>query len=76
MRLSKQDREGIIYALGDALDRIGVTVMALSVMGGWFSEAFNATKALIGVTIGLISLVAGISAKLWIDKEKRESKKS
>lgn len=73
MKLTKRDREGIIYSMGDALDRIGVTVMALSVMGGWFSEAFTATKALIGMTIGLISLVAGVSAKLWIDKEKRET---
>lgn len=75
MKFDRADWQSLMHALGDALDRIGVTIMALSVIGGWFSEAFTAPKALIGMSIGLFSLLLGFYAKLRIEKDRKEVRK-
>lgn len=74
IRIDRQSKERFLYGLGDALDRVGATVLALSLMGGWFSETFTAAKALIGMGIGLLSLLLGIYAKISITKDNQEAK--
>lgn len=57
----------LIRALADALDRIGATIVALCIMGGWFIEQIDKPAARLGVALGLALLLVGAYTKCRID---------
>lgn len=61
----------LIRGFADAADRIGATIVALSIMGGWLLREMHWTIAAIGVLMGLGLVVMGVYTKTRIDKEGR-----
>lgn len=59
----------IAYGLADALDRVGATLATLCLLGGWFTEQFTWTRALLGIAFGIIFVLLGVYVKGKIEKE-------
>lgn len=55
--------------LADALDRVGATVVALSLIGTWFTEQITLLAGVVGVISGTLTVALGVYTKVMIDEE-------
>ncbi len=53
----------IVYGLADALDRVGATLIALSIMGAWFTDQINPPAGVFGLLAGIVTVLLGVYTK-------------
>lgn len=56
-----------IKGLADALDRIGSTIAALSVMGAWFTDQIGVSAGIVGLAAGGATIALSVYTKVIID---------
>lgn len=59
----------MVRGLADALDRVGATVVALSLIGTWFTEQITLLTGIVGIIAGTVTVVLGVYTKALIDED-------
>mgnify|MGYP003631760607 CR=1 FL=1 len=64
----------IVRGIADALDRVGVTLVALCIIGTWFTEQISGVAGVVGFLLGGATIVLGVYNKAKIDTAEEEKK--
>jgi len=62
----------IARGLADALDRVGATVVALSLIGTWFTDQITLLAGIVGVVAGTATVVLAVYNKVKIDTDVKD----
>ena len=57
----------VARGMADALDRIGATVVALSLIGTFFTEQISYTAGTVGVIAGVVTVLLCVYSKAKLD---------
>lgn len=71
--MQKTMKQQIARGVADALDRLGVTVVALSLIGTWFTDQITVMAGIMGVFFGSGTVLLAIYNKVRIDMEKERT---
>lgn len=71
--MQKTTKQQIARGVADALDRLGVTVVALSLIGTWFTDQITVTAGIMGVFFGSGTVLLAVYNKVRIDMEKERT---
>ena len=71
--MQKTIEQQVARGVADALDRLGVTVVALSVIGTWFTDQITVTAGIVGVFAGSGTVLLAVYNKVSIDAEEEET---
>lgn len=59
--------------IADALDRLGVTLIALSIIGAFFTSQMTLLAGFVGVLVGSATTVFGVYNKIKTDSKEGKS---
>ncbi|WP_427047316.1 hypothetical protein [Halomonas casei] len=62
-------RMTVARGMADALDRIGATVVALSLIGTLFTEQISYTAGTVGVVVGVVTVLFCVYSKAKLDAD-------
>lgn len=74
MQRSIYIRQQISRGVADALDRIGATVVALSLIGTLFTEQISSVAGSVGIITGVATVLLAIYNKAKIDADIKANK--
>ncbi len=63
----------IARGMADALDRVGATVAALSLMGAWFTDQIPLSGGVWGILLGIGYILIAVYVKHGIDANEEQA---